>query len=288
MRRGRPERRGQRLGEAADAVAAHLRPDAVGVVQRHPCGVTVGGRRPTSSPSAPIPVGGRTTRPARARRASATSGSNTTRKSLPSPWCLVSASELMCRMRRSTTGSASATGSCSTSIQRTRGSRRNHRSWRTANWRVRVMIGAIASSERHPAVEVIEKLLVAERLDGGARESGWQRVVRTSSTNPAAIIASHALGDAPREHVARPPQSDLRDRRSAGTSSSPGPNELNGGRCRCSPRARARSDAVGRLHLRRRRRVERGEPGVQRRGVGLARRGRRAPRGHSPAGRGRR
>ena len=74
------------------------------------------------------------------RRASAgrssTCGWNATRKSLPSPWCLVSV-ERSCACTASTTGSASATGSASMSIQRMRGSRRNHRSWRTANWRVR-------------------------------------------------------------------------------------------------------------------------------------------------------
>ena len=45
-----------------------------------------------------------------------------------------------------TTGASSATGSRSTSTQRTRGSRRNHRSCRTANWRVRSTVAATASS----------------------------------------------------------------------------------------------------------------------------------------------
>ena len=47
------------------------------------------------------------------------------------------------------TGTASATGSSWTSSQRTRGSRRNHRSWRTANWRVRSTTVAMASSRLH-------------------------------------------------------------------------------------------------------------------------------------------
>ena len=80
---------GERLGEAADAVAAHLGPAAVGVVQRHPRRRS---RRPARRPAgrrrrcrgAVAHARGRT----RTGRRSWTS--NTTRKSLPRPWCLVS------------------------------------------------------------------------------------------------------------------------------------------------------------------------------------------------------
>ena len=59
----------QGLGEAADAVAAHLGPAAVGVVQHHAGGVAVR-CSPTSSPSAPTPVVRWHTRRANAGRSS--------------------------------------------------------------------------------------------------------------------------------------------------------------------------------------------------------------------------
>ena len=87
-------------------------------------------------------------------------------------------------VRASTTaGTTSATGSRSTSIQRMRGSRRNHRSWRTANCRVRTTIEATAASSVDPPVEVLEQLLVAERL---TRRSATSRRHRPAPPRPAA------------------------------------------------------------------------------------------------------
>ena len=69
-----------------------------------------------------------------------------------------------------TAGNASATGSASMSIQRTRGSRRNHRSWRTASWRVPRDDRCDGGVERAASLQVLDQLLVAERLAGGPRD----------------------------------------------------------------------------------------------------------------------
>ena len=124
---------GERLGEAADAVAAHLGPAAIGVVQRHRRGEAVSGltdEQPVGAdaPCAVAHAGGRARR-GRRHRGGRRPGSRCRGRGA---W---STSFVQCvpRPRRPrnasmTTGAASATGSCSTSIQRTRGSRRNHRS----------------------------------------------------------------------------------------------------------------------------------------------------------------
>ena len=89
-----PRGRRQRLGEAADAVAAHLGAAAVGVVQHHLRGVAVGRLADEQSvgadaAAAVAQLGG----PARPGRSTTDGdGANATRKSLPSPWCLVSSS----------------------------------------------------------------------------------------------------------------------------------------------------------------------------------------------------
>ncbi len=74
----------------------------------------------------------------------------------------------MCSAR--TTGAASATGSAVMSTQRMRGSRRNHRSWRTANCRVCSTISSDRGVQRTIAVEMSNQLLVAQRLASGARQ----------------------------------------------------------------------------------------------------------------------
>ena len=82
---------GERLGEAADAVAAHLGPAAVGVVQDHAGRVRRrrtrrrAGRRRRCRCAGRRPPRRGSTAPPRAAE-----GGTTTRKSLPRPWCLLS------------------------------------------------------------------------------------------------------------------------------------------------------------------------------------------------------
>ena len=113
------------------------------------------------------------------------------------------------------------------SIQRTRGSRRNHRSWRTANWRVRAMIarpprrvdvrrrgGRAAPCSRAPGAPCGET----------ARDS---REPPHLVEQPGGDHPMHALLDALGQR--RPGQRrPIIERRPAGRSSTPGPNELNG------------------------------------------------------------
>ena len=173
-------------------------------------------------------------------------------------------------------GATSATGSSSMSIQRMRGSRRNHRSWRTANWRVRVMIVSIAVVERAAAVEVVEQLLVAERLASGSRRSGAARERSTSSTQSGRRSCA------------------ARGRRCARSAPARGQRRPNCANRRRRVRVDARAEraerpaaaerhlegahdaaAVGRLHLRRGERVETAELRVQR-STPSSRRGARA------------
>ena len=171
---------------------------------------------PTSSPSAPIPRRRSHTRRASAGRSS-TCGWNTTRKSLPSPWCLVSVSVLMRRVLPPRSVPTRRPGRRSTSTQRTRGSRRNHRSCRTANWRVRTTICSTALVERLRAVEVGEQLLVAERLGGGPRQARRpqrraprRRDRRRSSRARAARSAPPARRGPSAGRSARPASADRR------------------------------------------------------------------------------
>ena len=215
----------QRLGEAADAVAAHLGPAAVGVVQHHAGGVA-GLALADEQPVGPD-AGRAVAQPAgERRRGRRRAGWNATRKSLPSPWCLV---RVVMRdpgpgslvSASTTAGTASATGSRSTSIQRTRGSRRNHRSWRTANWRVRTTIESTAASRVEPALEVLDQLLVAERLGRRPRQpaGGDPRRPRRAARPPSSrsTRAADPLG----ERRAGPAQADHRRPPSAGRPAAP-------------------------------------------------------------------
>ena len=129
-----------------------------------------------------------------------------------------------------TAGATSATGSRSTSIQRTRGSRRNHRSWRTANWRVRSDDRGDGLVERRPRPSrCVEQLLVAERLARRcATAPGRRRARATSASRPASIIAVDPLLDPRRRAPAAASAGRSARRRSAGRRRAPGPNELNG------------------------------------------------------------
>ena len=127
--------RRERLGEAADAVAAHLGPAAVGVVQHHPrrvagfalarpaarrrrrrvAGRTAAGRAPAGRLAH---VGVEHDEEVVAESVVLGEGRHVVRLATMRSLSVSAAS---------TAGAASATGSCSMSIQRTRGSRRNHR-----------------------------------------------------------------------------------------------------------------------------------------------------------------
>ena len=126
-----------------------------------------------------------------------------------------------------TAGTTSATGSRSTSIQRTRGSRRNHRSWRTANWRVRSDDRGDGLVERDPPVEVLEQLLVAERL---ARRSATSRRRRRARPRRAGRRPSSPRPGRRRARPAPVAASAARSSSTAvgGYACRPGPNELNG------------------------------------------------------------
>ena len=167
---------GQRLGEAADAVATHLGAAAVGVVERHPGRVPVGGladqQAVGTDPGAGRTPHGRTGRVVveDVERDEEVVGQAVVlgeRDRGPVGSLVV--------MRWSsasiTAGVASATGSCSMSIQRMRGSRRNHRSWRTANWRVRAHDRVDRLVEADSVLEMVDQLLVAERLAGRRRQA---------------------------------------------------------------------------------------------------------------------
>ena len=132
---------------------------------------------------------------------------------MPSPWCLVSVSVLMRRVRRARPAPPRPPDRASTSIQRTRGSRRNHRSWRTANCRVRVTISSTRSSSDSVAVEVLEQLLVAERLARRSASMPARRSARDLVDEPGVDHRLHPLLDPLGEHRRGPPQADLHDRR---------------------------------------------------------------------------
>src|SRR5690606_13245000 len=139
------------LGEAADAVATHLGPAAVGVVEHHPHERTADAGRDEqpvgADPAAPVAhlprqlgeacvaVDGRVDGDEEVVAEAVVLGQAQGGRHVVA---FSSASR--------TIGAASATGSLAIVTQRTRGSRRNHRSWRTANWRVRSTTRATASS----------------------------------------------------------------------------------------------------------------------------------------------
>ena len=116
------------------------------------------------------------------------------------------------RSASTTAGATSATGSRSMSYQRMRGSRRNHRSWRTANWRVRRTIVSTASSRPTRAVEVLEQFLVPEGLGGGPRHparAGGEAL--DLGQQPGRHHPLHPLLDPRRQHRSGPPQAEQRD-----------------------------------------------------------------------------
>ena len=221
------------------------------------------------------------------RPAASPSSANSTRKSLPSPWCLVSESPVMRGARRPRPAPPRRPGRGRCRHQRTRGSRRNHRSWRTANWRVRSTIDADRGVERDRPVEVVEQLLVAERLTGRARHPRRPRRAPPRRGAPPPSSPRRAA------RCARPARRAASAARSStasvgGYAWSPGPYELNG---RPLPMRDLEgpldAPAVGRVDARRRRRVELGEavPQVGGRQRRRARRGPPATVPASPAGR---
>ena len=128
-------------------------------------------------PSAPMPR-----RRSASRRTWATenrmasSGSSTTRKSLPAPSCLVACTTpfsqvaSLSRARRSAC-SSSSWASAALVAQVMRGSRRNHEAWRRANWRVRRTASSTQPVQRHAVLQVRQDLAVAQRLARRARQS---------------------------------------------------------------------------------------------------------------------
>ena len=173
---------------------------------------------PTSSPSAPMPRRRSHTRRARAAQIVDVAGGTTTRKSLPSPWCLVSSRSAI---RFPVPASTSATGSSSTSIQRMRGSRRNHRSWRTANWRVRVMVAAMAASSVHARRG--GRAAPCSRAPGGRFATTGPRGKRFDLGDQAGVDhPMDTLGDAPGQQRPRPAQPELVEAEPAGTCRRPG------------------------------------------------------------------
>ena len=183
---------GDGLAEAAQAVATGLGLAPVGVAELEP-------RRRRPEPHEAVGADAEVAvaqagAPGRRRAVQRSASSSSTRKSLPEPVVLG-------QSHRRQSPSASG-GRLPVSHQWTRGSRRNQRSWRRANCRVR------SDGVGHRPVEGAGR----RRHGPGARGSrgpgrrcgtgaGASRL--TSSRNPAATMAPHPLLDAPVEDVER-------------------------------------------------------------------------------------
>ena len=172
---------------------------------------------PTSRPSAPMPRRRshtcRRTTPRSPRPGGEPLVVEQTRKSLPRPWCLVSLTDASAAQRLLEQVDGGVRGRRRISTQRMRGSRRNQRSWRTANWRVRVMAsgdrlverglhrrgGRAAPGSRAPA-----------RRCATGRPAG-RASARTSARKPAASCAGKRSSIRRARTVARPAQADLDD-----------------------------------------------------------------------------
>ena len=194
--------------------------------------VAVAPALPTSRPSAPMPR-----RRSHSRRASAAHGRSTCGskhdEEVVAEAVVLGEGQLAGHRRRQVARRAPAAprrpGRASTSTQRMRGSRRNHRSWRTANWRVRATIVADGVVER------------ARRRRGG-RAAPCSRAPggRCATAGRAVASAAHLVEQPGVDHRCtrrsmRSASSGRGQRRpicvnatSAGTTSMPGPNELNG------------------------------------------------------------
>ena len=273
---------GQRLGEAADAVAAHLGPAAVGVVEHHLGGVAVG--RLADQQAVGADAAAAVAHAPRQRRQVVDMRVEHDEEVVAQPVVLGECERCHASSAAATIGPDSATGSSTTSTQRTRGSRWNHRSCRTANWRVRTTICVDGGVERLCAVEMGEQLLVAERLAGGARHAGRRQRPATSSTRPASIMAwtRCSMRSASTSRSQRRPICTIGV---GGYTSRPGPYELNG---RPLPwhtsSARTIRRRVGRLDLRRRAagRARRAGRGAAPDRAGSPRRAAARIAGHSP------
>ncbi len=213
------------LGQAADAVAAHLGPAAVGVVQHH---AHVG---PTcrSGDADDEPVGADAPPPV------AEAPGHVAERGLGQRLVVEQHEEVVAETmvlgQRQThaekapiTSGTATSGSSSMSIQWTRGSRRNHRSWRTAKRRVRATAVAAASSREHAPC----------RWDAAAR--------RSRSPGPPSGTGRRGAPSGPAPRRGSPRRAAVGTGRSMRRSSSgPGPAQadLDDGRRRVAVEARA-------------------------------------------------
>ena len=226
-----PRLRSTALGETADAVAAHLGAAAVGVVEPHldVAGVRRTGAPPMMRPSAPMP-GWRSQSRARAARHRPASGRrrrvNNTRKSLPSPWCLLSVHQ----------AAVSQDAQHRLHLIRRIGlvePRDPRVAAEPAPWRTGESAGARVIARRsrrrdrcHLADARAARDSRAPRR-GAGEAAGRAASAATSSRNPAAICASKRSRDALGEDRSRQAQADLGDLGRVG-SVEPGPEGREG------------------------------------------------------------
>ncbi len=214
---------GQRLGEAADAVAAHLGPAAVGVVQHHPGGVAVGRARRRAARRRRRRVV-RSHTPPGERGQVVDVGVERDEEVVAEAVVLgevVSAGHVVqCVDHDRQPPRPPGRGRRRPSVREGRGGTTAPGGRRTGG--CAATIEATASSSVDPPVEVLEQLLVAERLAGGPRHARRARTRSTSSSSPASIIAVDPPLDPLGERRARPAQPDQHRVASAGRPAGPG------------------------------------------------------------------
>ncbi len=272
------------LGQAPDAVAAHLRLAAVGVAQLHG-EVTAVAARPDPDdavgPDATAPIGQQAH--LGHREPDGVVGVQHDQEVVARPLVLGRPHHtiLAAGVVQPCTSSASSSRAWASALlpaQLTRGSRRNHEAWRRANWRVRRTACSRQSDRGAPLLHVGQDLAVAQRLAGRAREAR-----RTGGQHP------HLLDQPALDHAAEPVlrsaasissggtgEADLR-RAALGIGLEPG-SERREGSARPERDLQGADDppAIGRLHPRRT------PPDRARRGGRAGRPARRDPRPAQP------
>ena len=259
-----------RLGQATDAVAAHLGLAPVGVVQLHgQVGAVTTGPDPDDAvgPDAAVPIGQQAH--LGHREPDGVVGVQHDQEVVARPLVLgrLHQTILAAGGLQPCTARASCSRAWASSLlpaQRTRGSRRNHEAWRRANWRVCRFASSTHVGQRGAVLHVGQDLAVAERLARRARHAGGAGGQRPHLVHQAVLDHAVEAGVDPGvDLLGRHGQADLRHaalrirlepgaERREGTARSEG--DLEG------PDDPA---AVGRLHPRRTHRVEGGEAGVQ-------------------------
>ena len=196
-----------------------------------------------------------------------------TRKSLPRPWCLVSAvpSSGQFFQHRGADRLGIAESRRSASSHRMRGSRRNQRSWRRAKRRVRCRASASASSSVSSTARGGRAAPCSRGPGGRSRDrppAGEQRADLVEE--PGVELRGVAGVDAGVEHRSRDPRARRAGPASVGRRRGRGRTTRTAGRC---PRVTSRARTMRRRFVGSMRagghRVERREASVQRGGVGL-------------------